>query len=945
MTFVRCLRASCLVALACAASLRGQAWQGFETPQVKGLALTSDGLRLVAVHASAGTLAVFSLARAAEPRRIASIDVGLEPCSVRLRTDREAWVVNRLSDSISIVDLEQQRVLTTIATEDEPADVVFAGTPERAFVTSSGRDLVQVFDVRTRREVARVPIFGQEPRALAVDPTGKRVFVVVHQSGNGTTILSERFAPPQPKPTRKDLPDGPQVPLIVEASDPRYATKHGIVLPDIDLVELDADTLVIRREIAGVGTSNFGIAVDPSGKSLWIANTDAKNLLRFEHALRGRFVHNRVTRVDLESKARVLPIDLNPGVDYDKLPNAAAKSSALAQATDLCFSPGGDTLWLTAFGTDRVARIDKNGTVLDRVEVGGTPGTRVDPRRKRGPRSLEHHPSMGLLYVVGHLSGTLIVVDTRARQVVSEVSLGVDPTPLVQREGRGFLYDAKLSGNGLVSCASCHVDGRRDGLAWDLGDPAGQLRVLVRDREPFVTFELHPMKGPLVTQTLIGLAGQEPYHWRGDRASLADFNATFDTILGGSELGAEDLDRFIKFLLSLRFPPNPNQERDRSYSTKPAGASAADGFAFFKSANFSGATPAVTCVSCHARPSGSSDEIVIGRETAQYMITQPLRDLYLRTGKRAVNGRSKTGFGLLHAGQEAGVFEFLGSDLPFLGKLRHEAENKRMLERFLMEFDTGTAPVVGSSLRLTLQNLRAKTSTDELAFFAAQAKAKNCGLVARLQVLPSLLGPRGPRGLAAEPPRDFVWDAVEERFATDRMGERKLRWDELLSLVDARHELTIRGVPPGLEGALGNDRDRDGVLDGDARPQPYGLSSPRCAPELLLQANAVLRLEADDFALVVRPLSRGARGILAISAAPASLRFDGVTFLVDPTQAIVLWLEAGADGAAIATLGLGQDQSLVGRRFYAQALFPVACGQTPFGASNGLVIPVLAARR
>ena len=41
--------------------------------------------------------------------------------------------------------------------------------------------------------------------------------------------------------------------------------------------------------------------------------------------------------------------------------------------------------------------------------------------------------------------------------------------------GRPFLYDTSLtSSHGDSACASCHIFGDFDSLAWDLGDPDGQ---------------------------------------------------------------------------------------------------------------------------------------------------------------------------------------------------------------------------------------------------------------------------------------------------------------------------------------------------------------------------------------------------------------------------------------------------------------------------------------
>jgi YVTN family beta-propeller protein len=78
--------------------------------------------------------------------RIASIPVGIDPVSVRARTNGEAWVVNSISDTVSIVNLTTGNVVATLKTEDEPADVVFAGTPSRAFVSCAQTNKVLVFD-------------------------------------------------------------------------------------------------------------------------------------------------------------------------------------------------------------------------------------------------------------------------------------------------------------------------------------------------------------------------------------------------------------------------------------------------------------------------------------------------------------------------------------------------------------------------------------------------------------------------------------------------------------------------------------------------------------------------------------------------------------------------------------------------------------------------------
>ena len=113
----------------------------FETGQVRPLALSPDGAQLFAVNTPDNALEVFDV-DGGGLTRVMSVPVGLEPCAVAARTDSEVWVVNHLSDSISIVDLSLSppRVVRTLLVGDEPRDIVFGGSGgNRAFITTAHR--------------------------------------------------------------------------------------------------------------------------------------------------------------------------------------------------------------------------------------------------------------------------------------------------------------------------------------------------------------------------------------------------------------------------------------------------------------------------------------------------------------------------------------------------------------------------------------------------------------------------------------------------------------------------------------------------------------------------------------------------------------------------------------------------------------------------------------
>src|SRR5215467_6055331 len=76
----------------------------FETGQVRPLAFSADNARLFATNTPANRLEIFSTA-GGTLSSVASVPVGLEPIAVALRSSTQVWVVNHLSDSVSIVDI------------------------------------------------------------------------------------------------------------------------------------------------------------------------------------------------------------------------------------------------------------------------------------------------------------------------------------------------------------------------------------------------------------------------------------------------------------------------------------------------------------------------------------------------------------------------------------------------------------------------------------------------------------------------------------------------------------------------------------------------------------------------------------------------------------------------------------------------------------------------
>jgi DNA-binding beta-propeller fold protein YncE len=99
-----------------------QNYVNFEGKQTNPIRVSADGARLFAANTPDTRVSVFDLGDPANPRRIAEIPVGLEPVSVNPRSSDEVWVVNEVSDSVSVVSVPKGIVTATMRVKDEPID-------------------------------------------------------------------------------------------------------------------------------------------------------------------------------------------------------------------------------------------------------------------------------------------------------------------------------------------------------------------------------------------------------------------------------------------------------------------------------------------------------------------------------------------------------------------------------------------------------------------------------------------------------------------------------------------------------------------------------------------------------------------------------------------------------------------------------------------------------
>ncbi len=851
----------------------------FETEPVRPLALAPDGERLFALNTADDRLEIYGVIPDGL-EFLGDVAVGLRPVALAARSSDEVWVVNHLSDSVSVVDTRDpaaSMVVRTIEVGDEPRDIVFGGTGfDRAFVTSAyrgepftqgiGRGEVWVLaadETAIDARIARLRLFGTSPRGLAVSPDGRRVYAAIFKSGNGSSSVGVEAveasltatasgpvstSPPMtPRATAgpRDLarlepfgradqlvdapglatPGPPITGRIVRRVDGRWVDSGGgdwnvvlpFDLPDQDVFVIDAgrDVPQVTEAISGVGTTLFNLAVNPGSGEVWVTNTDALNHVEHEPKLRGHFVQSRITRLIPRAGApsfTVSPDHLNSHVDYSVSPGPESEIAlSLSEPTDIVFSSDGSRAYVAAFGSSMVAELDPlrppGVSIMRRFEVGfGPGGLALDQANDR-------------LFVLNRLEASISTVDLATGLEVERIPQRFDPVPPVVHAGRPIFYDSRrFSGHGEASCASCHVFADMDGLAWDLGDPDGETLNIPFDlaHEDFrlkpLEFRLHPSKGPMTTQSFRGLDGAGPMHWRGDRfgpvdnptdeiESFKQFKPAFEELLGLAEPPSDDeMEAFARFLFTVRYPPNPFQELDRSMT--PAQAA---GHELFTGDNGTD-SGIVNCANCHVLPIGTNrrvnfdggaenrDDGLSGRDFK----APHLRNLYQKIGRFDVPSRQVSGFGFTHDGSVDTVLTFVDDDVfDFPGDTPEErSARQREVAEYVMAFDSGMAPIVGR--QVTIGPAPSAADLDRLDLLESRAIAGDCDLVARALI------DGGHRG----------WLLGDDGFAPDKKAESPLTLDALAAL-GADDPVTFTCVPPGDGVRSGLDRDRDGALNGD----------------------------------------------------------------------------------------------------------------------------------
>lgn len=930
----------------------------FENPHGNPIAVSPDTNTLATVNTAANRIDLWDLT-SGTPVFSKAVPVGYDPVSVRWRTNTELWAVNHISDSISVIDPVNCIVNATIDTLDEPSDVVFAGSTERAFVSCSSVNTIQVFNPTTFAETAQVVVAAEDPRSLSVSADGTKVYAAIFESGNGTTLIFGAGVagggfPPEAamddplNPYRGQNPPpntnvaafqadsftwdaswaaeaasyfspapsvdtigtrAPKVSLIVQddgtgnwfddngedwtpwitgASATMSGRFAGWSLVDRDVAIIDANNPsgVAVEYVERLMNHNMAVGVNPVTEDITVVGTDATNVIRFEPNITGTFIRVNLAIIDPTDLTNPAIVDINKThldaaqFAQDGIADAYHDGSVPQADRDDSVGDPRSITWNAAGTRGFIAGMGSNNlTVVDAVGARTSVGYTVE--LGEGPTGLALDEGRNQLYTMNRFDGSISVVDitTPSAATVSSTIPFFDPTPDVIKTGRVHLYGThENSGLGQIACGSCHLDSRKDRLAWDLGNPSGDIKALdlissaadlTPQHNPLFSGSLddfHPLKGPMTTQTLQDIIGKEPLHWRGDQDGLEGFGDAFVGLQGDdAPLTGTPMQEFEDFLATTHFPPNAFRNLDNSLPTNLAlpgqfsdgrfsgsgglnegdpmpNGNAVDGLTLYRRLpGLDGAT--LSCVVCHTLPIGNSTGHFFDGMTDPLVPPGPMGEAKLglfdsdgsdqRTFKvpqtRAIfdkqgmnlgtGGESLAGFGVFHDGAIDSVTRFVSEPVFGVADDQEIADLVALMFAFSGSFDT-TAQPGEFPIDQTSNDAHAAVGKQDTFDSASKDLAFLNSLIAEADTVDAFQIDLIAKTTVNVPGlgnvvRGYKYDAASDLFITDQANESGVTVAALLATAAPGAEITFTATPLGTGTRLGIDRDGDGLSDYD----------------------------------------------------------------------------------------------------------------------------------
>ena len=380
-----------------------------------------DNNSVTAIHSSNG-------------KKIYDIKVADNPRSLAQDSFGNIWISSEDDAVITVIKSTTGKVIKTIPLPhgSRPQGIVLAPNKQAVYVAAMGTGYLYRINTQTLTIEDQLYV-GPWPRTLAISQDGSRLFA-----------------------TRFISPDHQGEVYAVDTT----TFNHATVIPLHMDNHQDSD-----RNGRGLPNYLISLAIAPDGKTLWVGSKK-DNILRggmrdgkaltFENSVR-----SIISFIDIEQNLEITGKRID--TDNHELPSA------------ISFSQSGAVAYVSHRGNNSITAYNTESLqVLDRINTNKTP--------------------IGLtlygntLYIHNYLSRTVQKVNifTGPQGSLGQfqiqgtyTTVTTEKLPAMVLEGKQLFNaasDTRISRDGYISCASCHLEAEHDGRTWDFSDRGEGLR-------------------------------------------------------------------------------------------------------------------------------------------------------------------------------------------------------------------------------------------------------------------------------------------------------------------------------------------------------------------------------------------------------------------------------------------------------------------------------------
>ncbi len=477
----------------------GGATPARDTPAyLAGQRIAAVGAGALAIDADSGHLIQTDKAG----KRVASIAIGKHAGLLTYDpAGKRAYVVDRTANKVKVVKVgDTLEVAASYSTPAEPYGIALSPDRKTVLVTTIADRTLVALDAATGKERWRTGL-GREPRGIAVSPDGTRAIVAYLTTGT---------------------------------------------IDQIDLLESH------QAEHVALSTQN--------GRRGRFSGSDGDAFAR--GAFTAQFLGNAQAVVPFQRETPVQAVGggertgsygggFEPPISHQLAffgtsrarPSQITATISLHQPRALAWDSAHDALYVAGLGSDSVLQLQHASQVGIAAGVAANLTTGKD---RCGPDGIAVAAD-GNLFVWCSFTRSVArveVIDAKgklasAAKVDAGPSLVASALSAEQHEGLVLFHTAapQISTRGALACASCHPDGRTDGLSWRI--------------------EKHELQTPLLAGRIVGT---HPYKWDGGDADLpASLTGTMKR-LGGVGITKDQTAALAAYLETLPKPATPTRD-------------------------------------------------------------------------------------------------------------------------------------------------------------------------------------------------------------------------------------------------------------------------------------------------------------------------------------------------------------------------------------------------